>query len=675
LTWYRTLGPITYTDGDRTEHITKAGVRVSLTPSQHDEVRGMVALDRESPLYYPRVDILAYDAKVLFPPEGDDQHVFLDLETGVLYRYINGDYGPLSVSDGGVWNSIVGKPAVIAAGATQEQARDAIGAGVRYPAAADLEVDEWAQSVYLPRGDVWLPLGTADNRLGFCQSEAGSMYWEGFDTDDIENIVKGIKAVGGTRLRFAAWWGEIEPTTRGVYDWSGLDRILDLCEEHGVEPILTLVGNPIPSYSTPTLTDFANVFSSIALRYGSNGTGQLRNYQVWNEPNHGTGPYFGSVAFGAAGYTSMLIAASNAIRSVDPEAHILAAALMSTSTYSTTDISPSTFLAQMYNYGAKDYFDTASFNWYSITADFSAYEMPTVEQLYYKELMACRTTMVANGDVAKQVWVTEFGVSRYAVPNPSTRGQILAAQIDLLTRHDWIGCFIAYNWRDTGDTGVSEHTFGLVDVDFNPHQPAYDLLTSGRTSRGVADNYITNGKIVDGEIHGKKLNVAGTGGSGKFLAYAADGTLSAATPAGGGGGGGGLDESALVDLIENPASDTRGELDALYGVPAELKTGGVPVGTIHADAGTGASLSRSGTRLAMRVTITTGASPAAGGTLATFALSGYAGAPIPVCTGADAISAATFPFVSATSSVLTLSVAGELEPMTVYTYNLMITGA
>lgn len=666
MTYYRTLAPITYTNGDRTEHVTRAGVRVSLTPSQAAEVRGLIALDNEGPLWYPKADILQYDAFVLFPTEGADKQIYLDSETGVLYRWLNNAYAPLSLASG-VWNNIAGKPPVVAAGTTAEAARNAIGAGPRYPAAADLDASGFpGKSVHLDRGDTWLSLGIADDRLGFCQSEAASAYYAGFDAEDIENVIKGVKEAGGSRLRAAAFWGEFEPVARGSYDWTGLDRFLDLCEEHDIEPIITVVGGPIPSYSSPTLTDYANACAALAMRFGSAGTGQLRNYQIWNEPNHGSGPYFGNVAFGAAGYANMLIAASAAIRSVDPKAFIISAAMMSTVTFSTTDISPSSFLTQMYDYGAADSFDAFAFNWYSSVPDFSDYEMPTTDQVFYKELLACRAIMSARGDKSKQVWITEFGVDRHTVTDPVERGTILGRQVDLMSRHDWIGCWLAYNWRDSHDMDDRNSTYGLVDFDFVPQQPSFDLLTSDMSE--VPDGYITNVKIVDGTIHGRKLQVAGTGGTGKFLAYGADGTLSAVVPEGGGGGGGGLDEEALTDLIDNPASDTRVLLDSLY----KLIPGTAPVGTVHANAGTGASLTRSGTRTQIKVTITTGTSPVSGGILATFALSGYSASPAVVAGATDALSAATFPCASATTTVLTLAVAGELEPATAYSYNIIL---
>ena len=601
-----------------------------------------------------------------------------------------GDYQPAAANIS--YSTAVGRSLITASDAAT--ARTAIGAGTSSlaigtasttakagdykPTLSDFTTTGTPTDATFLRGDAtWATPSLVDDRLGFCQSEAGSAYYTGFDSTAVENIVAGVKAAGGSRLRVAAWWGEFEPTTRGSYDWAGLDRILSLCQSYDIEPVVTIVGNPIPAYSSVTLTDFANACAALATRYGAQGNGQLRNYQIWNEPNHSSPavPYFGTVAFGAAGYTSMLIAASEAIRAADTGAFIISAALMSTVNFSTTDISPSTFLTSLYDFGAKDAFDAVGFNWYSIEPDFSGYEIPTVEQAFYKELLACRDIMVANGDNAKSVWVTEFGVDRLTVPNAVTRGEILAGQIDLMSRHDWIGCWLAYNWRDSGSGGSREEMYGLVGfTSYTPQNPAYDLVLSSatRVTKGVADGSVTGAKIANDTITGAKLHVSGPGGSGKFLAFGADGTLSSATPSGTSGGG--LDEPSLDALINNASSNTRVALDALYALPAELKSGVAPTGTVHANAGTGAGLSSGGTRLALRATITSGTSPSSGGILATFALTGYTSAPVVAVNPRDEASAATFPYAFTTSSLLTLKVAGELDSGATYSYDIIIMG-
>lgn len=125
MAWYRTLGPVTYTDGDQVRHITKAGVRIGLTPTQAAELAGMIVLDRTTPLTYPRADFLKYDSSVLFPTEGIEDAVYLANDSGLLYRWIDDDYAEVSVA--AAWGSISGRPSVIAAGSTEADAQAALG--------------------------------------------------------------------------------------------------------------------------------------------------------------------------------------------------------------------------------------------------------------------------------------------------------------------------------------------------------------------------------------------------------------------------------------------------------------------------------------------------------------------------------------------------------------------
>lgn len=106
-----------------------------------------------------------------------------------------------------------------------------------------------------------------------------------------------------------------------------------------------------------------------------------------------------------------------------------------------------------------------------------------------------------------------------------------------------------------------------------------------------------------------------------------------------------------------------------------LTAGPVPAVTLHGDAGVGASFSLTGNRHNARLAITTGASPVSGGTLATFALLGYTFPPYAAVSPSDEASAATAPILDAPTNVLAvLKVAGELEPGTTYTFQLVFQG-
>jgi|GEM_PF-6991450 len=110
-------------------------------------------------------------------------------------------------------------------------------------------------------------------------------------------------------------------------------------------------------------------------------------------------------------------------------------------------------------------------------------------------------------------------------------------------------------------------------------------------------------------------------------------------------------------------------------VIAALAVGPTPTVTRHANAGIGSTHTVTGNRIRALVFLTTGTSPVSGGTLFTIALADYTGSgPGAWVNARDEQSAATFPFVHTTASLLTLRVAGELEPGTTYTYDILVLG-
>lgn len=133
-------------------------------------------------------------------------------------------------------------------------------------------------------------------------------------------------------------------------------------------------------------------------------------------------------------------------------------------------------------------------------------------------------------------------------------------------------------------------------------------------------------------------------------------------------------DAGTANLVNDNDSGTRVALDTLYTLPAELRSGVAPLASVHADAGTGAQIQSGGTRIAIRVTIVTGVAPQSGGTLATFALNDYTLAPVVSVNPRDEVSAATFPYATTTTGLLTLKAAGELEPGVAYEYDLIILG-
>jgi hypothetical protein len=127
-------------------------------------------------------------------------------------------------------------------------------------------------------------------------------------------------------------WGVGNPEpSPGVYDWSGLDRRMDLIRQtHGI-PVLTLAGAPdwmkggqpgttdwSEINTAPTKShygDFAALAAAAAKRYP-----QVRYFQVWSELK---GFYdSGAQRWDYEGYTDLYNAVYDAVRAVRPDAQI-----------------------------------------------------------------------------------------------------------------------------------------------------------------------------------------------------------------------------------------------------------------------------------------------------------------------------------------------------------------
>jgi hypothetical protein len=87
LTYYRTLGPVTYVNGNTVVNITEAGVKVDLTPTQAAALAGQVVLDDSNQYTYPIAPVLYYKYYVLFPAQGSGNTLYFANDTGLFYRW------------------------------------------------------------------------------------------------------------------------------------------------------------------------------------------------------------------------------------------------------------------------------------------------------------------------------------------------------------------------------------------------------------------------------------------------------------------------------------------------------------------------------------------------------------------------------------------------------------
>ena len=221
-------------------------------------------------------------------------------------------------------------------------------------------------------------------------------------------------------------WEDIEIHAKGDFEdrrhepnrssWAKYDHIVALAVQYNVGLIVRISnppawsragGNEVGTYAPPDdYNDFADFAGAVAARY----RGQVRYYQIWNEPN--IYPEWGVYATDPVAYTQLLKAGATAIRASDPAAVIIAGALAATidldgTTTGGRNFSDLLFLQRMYDAGAAPYFDIMA------TQGYGLWSGPTDRRMHPRVMnfgrpQFIRDLMVANGDARKPIWISEM---------------------------------------------------------------------------------------------------------------------------------------------------------------------------------------------------------------------------------------------------------------------------
>ncbi len=134
--------------------------------------------------------------------------------------------------------------------------------------------------------------------------------------------------LGFKKARLQAGWAKTEKE-KGVYDWAWLDEIVFDMVQQGVEPWMCLsYGNPLYAEGGGTLLGAALPRTEEALQAWekfvramvSRYKRVIDEWEVWNEPNLGKNNT-------PVSYADFLIRTAEAVRHVQPKAHILAMSL------------------------------------------------------------------------------------------------------------------------------------------------------------------------------------------------------------------------------------------------------------------------------------------------------------------------------------------------------------
>jgi polysaccharide biosynthesis protein PslG len=287
-----------------------------------------------------------------------------------------------------------------------------------------------------------------------------------------------MRSIGLGWVRVDANWSIVQPTGPSSFDWSGLDQEVSSMRAAGMNIDLIIDDTPAwardPSASgnwgqPASASAFVTFAGQVAARYGPRG---VRTYEIWNEPN--IQPFW-NPAPNPGLYTTMLRGSYAAIKAVQSNATVLSGGL-APSASDGTNITPVTFLEDMYADGAKGSFDALGYHAYSFPALPDTFASWSGWSQMNQTNPSLRSVMTANGDAGKQIWITEIGA-----PSSGPNGVGTTAQAEEVTqavqgaqRNPWIGAEFFYTYQDA--TSNPDY-YGLLNADGSP-KPAWTALTA-----------------------------------------------------------------------------------------------------------------------------------------------------------------------------------------------------
>lgn len=292
------------------------------------------------------------------------------------------------------------------------------------------------------------------------------------DQKQLAIMLDGIKATGIRVVRIDLPWGYIQRHGRGCFDFSSVLSTYDAARARGLTVLPVTSG--VPDWVAvndvlygPTFQDFLYQAGLALIPRG------ITAVELMNEANlSGLSP---------AVYTSrVLIPGSTGLRAAAKSLGVTVSIVSSGPGPAKTGgghWSQLDFVRGMYAAGGKGYFDVLGTHPYVWPAD------PSVPSDWNWMLKTAelRAVMEQNGDAAKPLWATEFGVptNRGARGvDEQTQARYLRNGAAVWRSFPWAGLMVIYSYQDLAAADTDpEHHFGLMRVSGTP-KPALEAVRS-----------------------------------------------------------------------------------------------------------------------------------------------------------------------------------------------------
>jgi LysM repeat protein len=291
-------------------------------------------------------------------------------------------------------------------------------------------------------------------------------------------------------------WRHIEGAGKGIFDWTAADQVVSAMNDRGLKIIARVDFQPpwaradgANNGPPDNYADYGDFLYAMASRY----RGRIQAYEVWNEPN--LAREWGDKPPNAAEYVALLRVAYRRIKEADPNAIVISAGLAPTGTGLPHAIPDIQYLRQMYQAGAKSYFDVLGVHapGYKAAPELSPAEVDNNPALggqrffCFRHVEDYRQAMVDNGDSGKQIAVLEFGWTSDPRPDSPYNWHSVSEETkaDYIVRayrwakdhwSPWMGVMVTLSIADPTWTQNEEQYWWAITNPDGTVRPAYNAV-------------------------------------------------------------------------------------------------------------------------------------------------------------------------------------------------------
>lgn len=250
--------------------------------------------------------------------------------------------------------------------------------------------------------------------------------------------------------RMDLFWNAVEKT-RGVYDFSAYDRLVNSLASAGARPLFILdYGNDLYQTGAPRSPEAVAAFARFAGAAAAHFKGKNVIWEIWNEPNLGQ---FWQPKPDANEYATLALATAKAVRAADPGATLIGPGASGF---------PWKFLETVFKRGLLAHLDAVSVHPYRG-------QNPETAADDFARLRVLIARHAPEGKRELPIASSEWGYSTF------TGGGISENQQAQYLVRQWLSNLAAgvntsifYDWKDDGDNPAeNEHRFGTVRRNFD----------------------------------------------------------------------------------------------------------------------------------------------------------------------------------------------------------------